>query len=235
MLAGKPATTSWHRGRADRPGPSRLPRRLSSAEAEPSTVFRADIQHGIIAINWEEHKCLPFRSTGLCDPTGGRHRTAPPLADGCPALLSLWPLSLPPACSGWPGGVGASLGATSSPVPLKLAGTALVSVLPLGDDQNGPCVMSLKPSDLAQQRPAKPPPSKSLAIRRAIWPRWRFGQMEGFNVYVLKGTLFCLVNLNLSSSHEVGLGPVTSSLPATEAIGLAKRVVPLCTDLFSAN
>jgi hypothetical protein len=59
--------------------------------------------------------------------------------------------------------------------------------------------------------------------------------MEGFNVYVLKGTLFCLVNLNLSSSHEVGLGPVTSSLPATEAIGLAKRVVPLCTDLFSAN
>jgi hypothetical protein len=62
-----------------------------------------------------------------------------------------------------------------------------------------------------------------------------FGQMEGFSVYVLKGTLFCLVDLNLSSSHEVGLGPVTNSLPAGEAVGLAKRVVPLCTDLFFAN
>ena len=62
-----------------------------------------------------------------------------------------------------------------------------------------------------------------------------FGDMEGFSVYVLKGTQFCLVDLNLSSSHEVGLGPVTNSLPAGEAVGLAKRVVPLCTDLFSAN
>jgi hypothetical protein len=62
-----------------------------------------------------------------------------------------------------------------------------------------------------------------------------FGQMEGFDVYVLKGTLFCLVDLNLSSSHEVGLGPFTNSLPAGEALGLAKRVVPLCTDLFSAD
>ena len=62
-----------------------------------------------------------------------------------------------------------------------------------------------------------------------------FGQMEGFSVYVLKGTLFCLMDLNLSRSSEVGLGPVTSSLPAVEAVGLAKRVVPLCTDLFSAN
>jgi hypothetical protein len=43
------------------------------------------------------------------------------------------------------------------------------------------------------------------------------------------------MDLNLSSSHEVGLGPVTNSLPAGEALGLAKRVVPLRTDLFSAN
>jgi hypothetical protein len=62
-----------------------------------------------------------------------------------------------------------------------------------------------------------------------------FGQMEGFSVYVLKGTQFCLVDLNLASSREVGLGSVTNSLPAGEAVGLAKRVVPLCTDLFSAN
>ena len=104
MLAGKPATTSWHRGRADRPGPSRLGAPLIERRGRALNSLKpADIQHGIIAINWEEHKCLPFRSTGLCDPTGGRHRTAPPLADGCPALLSLWPLSLPPACSGWPG------------------------------------------------------------------------------------------------------------------------------------
>ena len=59
--------------------------------------------------------------------------------------------------------------------------------------------------------------------------------MEGFSVYVLKGTQFCLVDLNLSSSHEVGLGPVTDSLPAAEAVGLAKRVLPLCTDIFSAT
>ncbi len=39
-----------------------------------------------------------------------------------------------------------------------------------------------------------------------------FGQMEGFSVYVLKGTLFCLMDLNLSRSSEVGLGrlPVRS-------------------------
>jgi hypothetical protein len=62
-----------------------------------------------------------------------------------------------------------------------------------------------------------------------------FGQMEGFSVYVLKGAQFCLVDLDLSSSHEVGLGPVTAGLPAREAVGLARRVVPVCTDLFLAN
>ena len=59
--------------------------------------------------------------------------------------------------------------------------------------------------------------------------------MEGFSVYVLKGAQFCLVDLNLSGSHEVGLGPVTNWLPAREAVGLARRVVPLCTDLFLAS
>jgi hypothetical protein len=78
-----------------------------------------------------------------------------------------------------PGGVGASLGATSSPVPLKLAGTALVSSSRWATTKTGPACMSLKPSDLAQQRPAKPPPSKSLAIRRAIWPRWRLARWKG--------------------------------------------------------
>ena len=58
--------------------------------------------------------------------------------------------------------------------------------------------------------------------------------MEGFSVYVLKSAMFCLVDLNLSSSHEVGLGPVANSLPSGEAVGLAKRVVPLCTDIFAA-
>jgi len=81
---------------------------------------------------------------------------------------------------------------------------------------------------------------KAIAFKSAGYKaRYRaqvaFGQMEGFSVYVLKGTLFCLVDINLSSSGEVGLGRVTSSLPAAEAVGLAKRVVPLCTDLFSAN
>jgi hypothetical protein len=66
-----------------------------------------------------------------------------------------------------------------------------------------------------------------------------YSQDLGFSVYVLKGTLFCLVDLSLSSNHEVGLGPVTTSgpveLPARQAVGLAKRVVPLCTDLFASS
>jgi hypothetical protein len=76
---------------------------------------------------------------------------------------------------------------------------------------------------------------KEPGYRASYLVQVAFGQMEGFSVYVLKGTQFCLVDLNLSSSHEVGLGPVTNSLPAGEAVGLAHRVVPLCTDLFSAN
>ncbi len=75
---------------------------------------------------------------------------------------------------------------------------------------------------------------KAPGYRASYMAQVAFGQMEGFSLYVLKGTRFCLVDLNLSSSHEVGLGPVTNSLPAGEAVGLAKRVVPLCADLFSA-
>jgi hypothetical protein len=76
---------------------------------------------------------------------------------------------------------------------------------------------------------------KEPGYRASYLAQVAFGHMEGFSVYVLKGTQFCLVDLNLSSSHEVGLGPVTNSLPTGEAVGLAKRVVPLCTDIFSAT
>lgn len=220
------------------------------------------------------------------DGAGGRrpgsrlaHRVAPFMAVGVIGLAAL-------------GGSAASLSATSSPVPLKLAGTTLASSSPRATTKKGPACMSLKRSDLAKlftvrvgapydegsgacvygigpNAKLKGPPietAESDTFLAQLFPalgpsqykyytttvgkatafkepgykasylaQVAFGQMEGFSVYILKGTLFCLMDLNLSSSHEVGLGPVTNSLPAGEALGLAKRVVPLCTDLFSAN
>ena len=220
------------------------------------------------------------------DGAGGRRpgsrlarRVAPFVAVGVIGLAAL-------------GGSAASLGATSSPVPLKLASTTLASSSQRETTKKGPACMSLKRSDLARLftvRVGAPYDEGSGACVYGIGPNAKlkgpaietaesdtflaqlfpalgpsqykyyttalgkttaftgpgykasyvaeaaFGQMEGFDVYVLKGTLFCLVDLNLSSSHEVGLGPFTNSLPVGEALGLAKRVVPLCTDLFSAD
>ena len=189
------------------------------------------------------------------------------------------------------GGSAASLSATSSPLPLKLAGTssgpsspsattkkslpcasikrsdlARLFTVRVGapyDEGSGACGYGIGPnaklkgpaietaeSDtfLAQLFPALGPTQyqyysttggkaitfKAPGYKASYRAQVAFGQMEGFSVYVLKGALFCLVDLNLSSSHEVGLGPVANSLPSGEAVGLAKRVVPLCTDIFAA-
>jgi hypothetical protein len=55
-----------------------------------------------------------------------------------------------------------------------------------------------------------------------------------FSIYVLKGSQFCLVDLNLNSGAEVG-APASpdGSIAASAAPGVAKHVLAICGDFYS--